>query len=325
MASALSSRMRIIVTGANGFVGRHLTAALAKLPDNPQIIGGVHRTEVVDPPCDLRFVQLDVTDPDQVDSVIAAEQPTHLIHLAAISAVALSQNNIRQTWLVNLRGTLNISLAISNAAPDCRLIYCSSAEVYGASFRSERALDETALPDPVSPYGASKAAADLMIGQMARGGLRAVRVRPFNHTGAAQSANFVVPAFAAQIARIERGKQEPIIRVGNLSNRRDFLDVEDVVDAYCRIIARFDTLVPGCTMNLASGQAIAIADILDALVSMSSAKIEVVQDEAHMRSSDTSVMLGDATLARRLLDWAPKRDLMSTFRAVLDYYRAVDC
>jgi GDP-4-dehydro-6-deoxy-D-mannose reductase len=224
---------------------------------------------------------------------------------------------------VNLDGTLNVVLALAEALPDCRLLYCSSAEVYGASFRTGRPLDESAPLDPVNPYGASKAAADLMIGQMTKQGLRAVRVRPFNHTGPGQNIEFVVPAFAAQIAQIERGEQPPVIYVGNLASRRDLLDVGDVVDAYCRIIARFDDLPAGCVMNLASGHAISIADILDKLVSMSPTKIKIVQDPTRMRPSDTPVVVGDAGLARRLLDWEPKMDISSTLAGVLDYYRGL--
>ena len=234
-----------------------------------------------------------------------------------------AQRDVRRTWTVNLQGTLNIALAIAEAAPRCRLVYCSSSEVYGASFRAGRSVDEATLLAPVNPYGASKAAADLLIGQMANQTLRAVRLRPFNHTGPGQSTDFVVPAFAAQIARIERGQQPPVIDVGNLDSRRDFLDVGDVVDAYCRVIDRFDDLPPGCVMNLASGRALAIADILDTLVSLSSVKIDIVRDTTRLRASDTPVMVGDATLARRLLDWAPRVDFSSTLKAVLEYYRGL--
>ena len=314
---------RILITGGNGFVGRHLVAALAARERDCYIIVGTVDGPALGRDDGIRSLALDITDAVQVRSVIEAVRPTHLVHLAAMAAVSSAQSNIRQIWTVNLDGTLNVVLALAEAAPDCRLIYCSSAEVYGASFRVGHPLDESAPLDPVNPYGASKAAGDLMIGQMAKQGLRAMRVRPFNHTGPGQSIDFVVPAFAAQIARIERGEQPPVISVGNLSARRDFLDVGDVVDAYCRIIARFDDLPAGCVMNLASGHAISVADILDKLVSMSSTKIEIVQDAARMRPSDTPVVVGNAGLARRLLGWEPKVDFSSTLAAVLDYYRGL--
>jgi GDP-4-dehydro-6-deoxy-D-mannose reductase len=323
MAVDKPSMSRILVTGGNGFVGRNLVAALAAREGNCDIIVGTidgHAPCVDDR---IRSLTLDITNAGQVRSVIEAVRPTHLVHLAAKAAVSSAQRNVRQTWMVNLDGTLNVVLALAEALPDCRLLYCSSAEVYGASFRTGRPLDESAPLDPVNSYGASKAAADLMIGQMTKQGLRAVRVRPFNHTGPGQNIEFVVPAFAAQIARIERGEQPPVIDVGNLASRRDLLDVGDVVDAYCRIIARFDDLPAGCVMNLASGHAISIADILDKLVSMSPTKIEIVQDTTRMRASDTPVVVGDAGLARRLLGWEPKVDISSTLAGVLDYYRGL--
>jgi GDP-4-dehydro-6-deoxy-D-mannose reductase len=314
-------RARILVTGGNGFVGRHLVAALTRLGPEFEVVVGGYEAGAHRPDPRAREVALDVTDVEQVNAVIAAERPTHLVHLAAVAAVGSAQRDIRRTWAVNFGGTLNVALAIAERAPECRLLYCSSAEVYGASFRGGVPLDESALLEPVNPYGASKAAADMSVGQMSRQGLRAVRLRPFNHTGPGQSTEFVVPAFAAQIARIERGEQPPQILVGNLASRRDFLDVADVVDAYCRTVLGFDELPPGCVMNIASGRSIAIVDILNTLVSMSSARIEFVQDQARMRPSDTPIVVGDATLARRLLGWAPRVDFSSTLAAVLNHYR----
>jgi GDP-4-dehydro-6-deoxy-D-mannose reductase len=253
--------------------------------------------------------------------VIAAHRPTHVFHLAAQAAVSTAHKEIRQTWAVNLEGTLNVALAIAEEAPDCRLIHCSSADIYGGSFQSGLPLDENAPLDPNNAYAASKAAADLLVGQMAKQGLRAVRLRPFNHIGPGQSEHFVVPAFAAQIARIERGVQEPVIRVGNLAGRRDFLDVEDVVDAYVKAVLRFDELPNGCAINLASGRTISIGDILQKLLAMSACKIDVVPDESRMRKAEAPIALGNANRARELLGWTPKRDAMQTLTAILDFHR----
>jgi GDP-4-dehydro-6-deoxy-D-mannose reductase len=262
-----------------------------------------------------------VTAEEEVRSVIAAHQPTHVFHLAAQAAVSTAQKDIRRTWAVNLGGTLNVALAIAEGVPECRLIHCSSAEVYGGSFQSGLPLDESAPLDPNNPYAASKAAADLVIGQMAKQGLRAVRLRPFNHFGPGQSEHFVIPAFAAQIARIEHGAQEPVIRVGNLASQRDFLDVEDVVDAYVETVLRFDDLPNGCAINLASGRAISIGDILQRLLAMSAREIDVVQDESRIRQAETPIALGNANRARELLRWTPARDTTQTLTAVLDFYR----
>ena len=317
--SAQTGRFRVLVTGGDGFVGRHLVRALAAaLPDRSEVIVGSLARDASPDTGPARQVALDITDADEVRAVIAAEQPTHLFHLAAIAAVSTAQRNVRQTWAVNFGGTLNIAIAVSEAAPACRVLYCSSAEVYGANFRSGLALSENAPLDPINPYGASKAAADLMIGQMSRQGLRAIRLRPFNHIGPGQRRHFVVPDFASQIAAIEHGTQEPVMRVGNLTARRDFLDVRDVVDAYVRAVLRFDDLPPGEPINIASGRAISIRDVLDILVSLSSKKIEIVEDPALMRSNDTPVVVGDAGRARGLLGWAPRLSISDTLAAVLD-------
>jgi GDP-4-dehydro-6-deoxy-D-mannose reductase len=320
--SPAAASFRVLVTGGNGFVGRHLVKALAALgPQYDVIAGQDHARESAGGA--TRSVALDVTNVEQVRTVIAVEQPSHLVHLAAITAVPQAQRNLRRAWDVNFGGTLNIATALAETAPQCRLIFCSSSEVYGGSFRSGLPLDETALLDPLGVYGATKAAADLMVGQMARHGLRAIRVRPFSHTGPGQSESFVAAAFAAQIARIERGEQAPKMMVGNLKNRRDFLDVRDVVDFYLRAILRFDEIPNGSAINVASGQSQAIEDVLKILLSMSDKAIEVAVDPERLRNAETSTesVVGDAALARRLLGWQPRFDIRQTLQTVMDDFR----
>ncbi len=312
--------MRILITGAGGFVGRHLIAALAALPEAPQIIAGTYGEEALGP-LNVRIVPLDVTDAERTLAVIRAEQPTHVMHLAGISVISQANRDVRRTWEVNTQGTLNVALAIKAGAPACRLIFCSSAQVYGGSFRSGKPLAEDAPLYPENFYAASKAAADIVIGQMAKAGLRAVRLRPFNHTGPGQPPTLAVASFASQIAAIERGEQQPVMKVGNLSMRREFLDVRDVVDAYVQTIQRFDSLPNGSVFNVASGDAIAVDAILKMLLAMSSKEIKVAPDPALMRPNDTPVMVGNAEAARRALEWAPRRRVADTLKSVLDYYR----
>lgn len=316
--------LRVLVTGSDGFVGRHLVAALTTLRPPHTIVAGSSGKNG-EKPDGASLVQLDVTNVGQVREVITREQPTHLIHLAAITAVPAAQDNIRRAWDVNLGGTLNIALALMDVAPACRLLHCSSAEVYGDSFRAGVPLDETARLEPLNTYGATKAAADIMIGQMARRGLRAIRLRPFNHTGPGQSENFVIASFAAQIARIEQGLQPPVLKVGNLGSRRDFLDVRDVVDLYVRAIMRFDEIPSGSAINVASGQSYAIGDILTMLLSLSSHSIDVTQDPARARSAetDTFVSVGESALARSVLGWQPRFALRDTLQSVLDHFRGM--
>ena len=313
--------MRILITGANGFVGRYLVNALNALPDPPEVIATTHGENVGSTLNVARLKSLDVTDAEQTLALIRAERPTHLMHLAGIASVSNANKDLRKTWDVNAQGTLNVALSIRQVAPECRLIFCSSAQVYGRSFQSGKPLAEDAPIDPLNIYASSKAAADILVGQLAGEGLRAIRLRPFNHIGAGQSSEFVVPAFASQIAAIEGGAQDPVIKVGNLSMRRDFLDVRDVVDAYVQSILRFDDLPNGAVFNIASSKAIAMETVLKILLSMSSKAIAIVPDQERMRSNDTGVMIGNAEAARRALQWQPRRRIEDCLQSVLDYFR----
>ena len=312
--------MRILVTGANGFVGKHLIAALSALRSSPEIVAATYGSKAVEL-LNARSVSLDVTDQEQTLAVIRAAQPSHIMHLAGIAVVSHANRDMRRTWEVNAQGSLNVALAIQEGAPECRLLFCSSAQVYGGSFRSGNPLAEDAPLDPLNIYAASKAAADLLVGQMAKAGLRAIRLRPFNHTGPGQPPEFVVPSFASQIAAIEHGEQEPVMKVGNLAMRRDFLDVRDVVDAYVRAILSFDTLPNGAVFNIASGDATSLDNILNTLLAMSSKKIDVVSDLARTRPNDMPVIAGNADAARKALNWVPHHAMADTLKSVLDYYR----
>ncbi len=314
------SRMRVLITGANGFVGRHLVVALAALADKPDIVACTfgERTSGL---LDARKTPLDVTDAERSFAVIKAEQPTHVMHLAGISVISQADRDLRKAWEVIAQGTLNVALAIKGGAPACRLIFCSSAQVYGGSFRSGIPLAEDAPLDPENFYAASKAAADILVGQMAKAGLRAVRLRPFNHTGPGQPPALAVASFASQIAAIERGEQKPVMKVGNLSMQREFLDVRDVVEAYVRAIQRFDSLPNGSVFNIASGKPMALGAILKMLLAMATKKIEIAPDPELMRPNDMPIMVGNAEAARRALDWIPRRTVADTLRSVLDYYR----
>jgi GDP-4-dehydro-6-deoxy-D-mannose reductase len=323
---SLNGPMRTLITGASGFVGDHLVRKLkAILPADSRLVLADRNVRGNADPADCTSIHLDITDASEVNRVIQGEQPTHILHLAAIAAVTAANRDIRPAWNVNFSGTQNIALAICEFVPDCRLLYCSSAQVYGASFKSNAALDETALLQPVNPYGAAKAAADIMLSQMALSGLRVLRLRPFNHTGPGQNTQFVIPAFAAQIAKIERGEQEPVIRIGDLRSRRDFLDVHDVVDAYTEALLRFDGLPNGAAINIASGEAHAIQDALDILVALSQVRIDVAVDAALLRPNDTPVVLGNANRARDWLGWTPKRTWNTTLESVLNYWRQHPC
>ncbi len=264
---------------------------------------------------------LDITDHDAVDALIADLQPDACVHLAAVSTVSEARSNNRLAWSVNLHGTLGLAGAVMRHAPSCRFVFISSADIYGASFAAGEPLDEAALPAPLNTYSATKAAADLALGAMAAEGLRAVRLRPFNHTGAGQSAAFVVPAFARQVARIAAGRQPPRIEVGGLDPQRDFLDVRDVCAAYVACLQRADRLAPGAVFNIASGVPRRVGDVLASLLRLAGVTAEIETGTALLRPADVALACGNAAAARGALGWAPVTAWEQTLGDVLEDWK----
>jgi GDP-4-dehydro-6-deoxy-D-mannose reductase len=304
----------ILVTGAGGFVGGHLLPALRAAFPTAKLIGTGQEP-------DAGPIALDITRRDAVRQVIAAQKPDICIHLAGIAAIGTAIADPDHAWAVNLHGTLNIADAIQAEAPHCRMIFISSAECYGASFKSGLELDESAVLAPMNLYAATKAAADLALGARTGRGLRLLRLRPFNHTGPGQTEDFVVPAFAGQIARIEAGLAPPEISVGALDSERDFLDVRDICAAYVQCVALDAELPDDLILNIASGQAVKIATILDMLLARTPHNITIRQDPSRMRPVEISTAIGDASRARRLLHWQPGIPLAETLDSVLDFAR----
>lgn len=217
---------RILLTGANGFVGKVLQRRL--LNSNHEVVGTVASTSA---PAECDYQVMDICDRAQVEAVIQRVKPTHLVHLAAVSNVAVSFKEPLLTWHTNVIGTLNLMEGLKAHAPECFTLFVSSSEVYGESFKSGQLLDENATCVPMNPYAASKLAAEHAVMQYLRQGMPGVVVRPFNHIGPGQSADFVTASFARQIAWIEAGLQPPVLKVGNLDASRDFLNVHDVCEA----------------------------------------------------------------------------------------------
>ncbi|MDG4876490.1 GDP-mannose 4,6-dehydratase [Mesorhizobium sp. WSM4935] len=313
--------MRVLLTGANGFVGPYVLDALRRVCGHDIAVaatskdGGPH-------PAFGQVEVLDVTDPAAVQDAVARHRPTHVIHLAALAALETAQADPRNTWRIHVGGALNVANAVLDKAPDCSLIHVGSGLVYGESAKAGQPLDESTLLAPIDDYAVTKAAADLALGALSRQGLRCIRMRPFNHTGPGQTEAFAVPAFAMQIARIEAGLAPPVIRVGNLDARRDFLDVRDVANAYARAVLNSRNLAPNIIFNVASGVPWRVGDILDLLLAQSSAKIVMEQDPLRLRPSDLPCIVGDASRARSLLGWAPEHPFEDTLAAVLEDCRA---
>ena len=290
---------RILVTGAQGFVGGHLLPVLrASFP----------QAELLSPAFDLR-------NGAAVEAAVAEARPDGCVHLAGVSAVADARADPDRAWDVNLHGTLRLARALLRHAPGCRLVFAGSADSYGATFRRGVPLDEDAPLAPLNTYAATKAAADLALGAMAAEGLRVVRVRPFNHTGPGQSASFVVPAFARQAARIAAGRQPPVLEVGGLDPFRDFGDVRDVCRAYASCLQA--DLPAGKVLNIASGQPRRVGDVLRAVLALAGVEARPRSDPARQRPNDIPTAAGDASRARRLLGWAPEIAWEETLRDVL--------
>ncbi len=305
--------MRILITGADGFVGGFLRPALAAAFPQAEIL-----------PTGLRAAQtLDVTDAAAVTRLFAAFQPDACFHLAGISAIGVAKTSPDLAWRVNFHGSLNIAAAIMQAAPGCRMIFISSSEVYGASFKPGLPLDETALLAPLNLYGATKAAAELALGAMTGDGLRLLRLRPFNHTGPGQTEAFAVPSFAGQIARIEAGLAPPEMAVGALEPERDFLDVRDVCAAYVAALQTFDALPNDSVLNIAAGTPVRIGDVLQRLLRLARVDIAVTTDPKRLRAVEIARAAGDAGQARRLLGWQPNYTLDETLRDVLAASREI--
>ena len=309
------------MTGAAGFVGRQLIARLALAYPDAEIVG----TDVQAPADgDGRCIHaaLDITDRQAVRELIARHRPALVFHLAAQSHVPTSFADPVLTWNVNLMGTLHLLEAVKAVRPDARFVFVGSAEAYGREFLKGGALKEDSGFSPMNPYAASKAAGDILVRQQAVDGLRTIVLRPFNHVGPGQRQDFVVSAFCSQIARIERGLQEPVIQVGNLEARRDFLDVRDVLDAYVAVVGEGGDIPAGSVFNLASGRTVTIREVLDDLLRLSDVAIDVRVDPARLRPSDIPVAAGDAGAARAAFGWEPRIPWRKTLADTLDYWRA---
>jgi GDP-4-dehydro-6-deoxy-D-mannose reductase len=295
----------ILVTGASGFVGRHLMPALgAAFPDAA-----------------LSTPTIDIQNATQVERAVDSAAPDVCIHLAAVSAIGAARQAPDHAWNVNFHGTMNLAWALSRYRPACQMLFVSTADAYGASFLAGSVLDEQAPLAPMNVYAHTKAAADLALGGMAAQGLRVVRLRPFNHTGPGQSADFVIPSFARQIARITAGLQPPQLEVGNLDAWRDFLNVRDVCAAYIACITRRDVLQPGTILNVASGQARRIGDVLAELAALAGIEVSIKMDPSRIRESDIRSASGDASRAQELLNWRPAVPWAQTLQEVLQDWR----
>jgi GDP-4-dehydro-6-deoxy-D-mannose reductase len=297
--------VRALVTGAGGFVGRHL---LTHLDGSGDDVAATDRSTD----------GLDITDAPSLLELMRRVRPEAVYHLAGASDVGGSWSTPQATFRANAEGTLNVLWAAREAGVE-RVLTVGSADVYGKVSADDLPIDEDLPMRPVSPYAASKAAADHVALQAHLGfGQHVVRARPFNHLGPGQSDRFVAPALAGRIAANELSG-ETKVKVGNLSPRRDFTDVRDVVRAYRALVDRGR---PGEVYNVCSGRAIAVQELADQFIEMATIPMELVPDPDLQRPVDIPVLRGDSTRLRRDTGWEPTIPLEVTLRDLLDDQRA---
>lgn len=305
--------VRVLITGVGGFAGSHLAEHLLQQTDW-DIWGTLHRSRwrVAHLEGRMQLVTCDLTDLQATQAMLAQVRPQAIVHLAAQSRVGASWEDPWETYRTNLlaqlsllEGVVRTGLAVE------RILVVTSNEVYGAP--EYLPIDESHPLRPITPYGVSKAAQDLMAQQYALSHrLPIVRVRPFNHIGPRQDLGFVCADFASQVARIELGLQPPVIRVGNLEARRDFTDVRDVVAAYRLLLTANDI---GAVYNVGSGESHAVGEILDILLEASRVAIRVEVDPTRMRPREVAEVVCDARRLRQDTRWEPRVPFR---RAVLD-------
>ena len=296
--------MRALITGVSGFVGRHLRAHLSKMGD--EVFG-----------CDREDGSVDIGELDSVREVLDRVRPEVVFHLAGWSDVGGSWAAPVEVFRANAEGTLNVLLA-SAAAHVQRVVAVSSADVYGVVGEDQLPITEDTPLRPVTPYAASKVAADYLALQAWLGSRLAVlRVRAFNHLGPGQTSKFVAPALAERIARNERDGGT-VVPVGNLSARRDFTDVRDVVRAY-RLLAEHGR--PGEAYNVCSGHDVSIQELADRLLAMARQPMELKHDPSLERPVDVPVLRGDASLLHAATGWSPEIPLDETLTDLLDDMR----
>ncbi len=294
--------MRVLLTGASGFIGSRLARALTA--EGHEVWGTTLSGGAV--PAGIAALELDLRDERQLAAVIEAARPEAIVHLAGLSHVGRSWSAPGEYFQVNVVGSRNLLAAAAGR----RLLVASSAEVYGAVPEAEQPIGEDRPLLPGTPYALTKAALELL----ARPGGATV-VRAFNVVGPGQSTDFALPAFAAQLAAIRAGSRAPVLSVGNLAARRDFVHVDDAVEAYRVLLARGE---PGAAYNLGSGEAASVEEALSGLIELSGCAVRVEPDPARFRPLDVPLLVADAARLRAL-GWRPRRDLAA---ALADLWQA---
>jgi len=295
--------VRALITGGKGFVGAWLADHLRRCGDEVIAID----------------IETDITDQAALDPVVAAAAPDAVYHLAARTHVGESWKVPAEVLAVNVLGTAAVLAASRQVPGDPKVLVVSSAEIYGSVRPEQLPLGEGASVAPVTPYAASKAAAEQVALQAWRGYQQpVVVVRPFNHVGPGQAPTFAVSALARRIVEAHRSGARTLA-VGTLSTRRDFTDVRDVVQAYRLLVEHGE---PGAVYNVCSGHDVAVSEVASRLLELAGADLELVTDPELVRPVDVPVLRGDPALLEGATGWKPAIPLDDTLRDVLDYWEA---
>ncbi len=314
--------MKIFITGITGFAGSFLAENL--VVSGAHEISGTYFSEqsienVTSIKDRLNLSRVDLQDFDSVKKIIEELKPDMIFHLAALAATGNSFETPSKFINNNIDSQVNLLEAVKLAGIAPKILIVSSAEVYGDVKPSDLPIDEMTPLRPANPYAVSKLTQDFMgLQYFIANKIPIIRIRPFNHIGPRQSPDFVVARFAAAIAEIEKGSQEPVLKVGNLAAKRDFTDVRDMVQAYIDIMERGEA---GEVYNAGSGKSVKIEDILNTLLSFSDKDIKVEVDPKLKRPIDVEEMVCDYTKLNNATGWHPKIELNQTLHETLDYFR----
>lgn len=318
--------MTILVTGANGFAACHLLERLlASAPGHSVVAvtrGGAWPRGFEALAGRVRLLHAELTDAPAVQALLAATAPEQIYHLAGFTDPVRGLRQPELAWSANLTASRVLYEALVKLELRPRVVHVSSGAVYGDPPDPSQLITESTELRPNNPYAASKAAADLLAFQCFRSwGLPIVRARPFNHIGPGLAPRFALANWAVQVAAIERGRQPPVLRVGNLDPERDHLDVRDVVDGYVALMERG---LPGEAYNLAMGQWFTMRTWLDELLKLSRSTIQVQVDPALMRRVETATVRVDVSRIKAAAGWTPRYSLPAMLGGMLDYYRSLD-
>ena len=317
--------MKVLITGITGFMGSHL-ADYCLTKKRVKVFGTILSHHLGDELKRIKHIkgkiklfECNLTNRNSVFRVLEKVKPDKIFHLAAQSFVPVSFRAPEDTLYNNIMAELNLFEVVRELKLDPIIQVAGSSEEYGLVYKNELPIKETNPLRPLSPYGVSKVAQDMLAYQYHQGyGLKTVITRCFNTEGPGRGRQFVISAFSHQIARIEKGLQKPVIKVGNLSSYRDFTDVRDIVKALWLATGKCEF---GQPYNIGTGKAHQIKEVLEILLSFTKKKIKIKKDPKLMRPSDVPILLSDSTKFRKKTGWKPEIDFKTTLLDNLNYWR----